>query len=80
MYFSTHLSLQDRRNKGEIDNNFFLADILAYDGKFSEAAKLYRKCGKDQAAMNMYTDLRMFDLAQVNWHSVLALLSQRECY
>ncbi|XP_050737940.1 intraflagellar transport protein 122 homolog [Eriocheir sinensis] len=57
-------SIEDRRHKGEIDNNFFLADILAYDGKFSEAAKLYRKCGKDQAAMNMYTDLRMFDLAQ----------------
>ena len=60
---------QDRRHKGEIDNNLFLADILAYEGKFSEAAKLYRRCGKDQSAMNMYTDLRMFDLAQVNKYS-----------
>ncbi|KAK3882424.1 hypothetical protein Pcinc_013198 [Petrolisthes cinctipes] len=64
----THLelihSIQDRRHQGEVDNNIFLADIRAYEGKFSEAAKLYRKSGHDQAAMNMYTDLRMFDLAQ----------------
>ncbi|MPC72008.1 Intraflagellar transport protein 122 [Portunus trituberculatus] len=63
-YFS-----QDRQHKGEVDNNLFLADILAYEGKFSEAAKLYHRCGKDQAAMNMYTDLRMFDLAQLSMSS-----------
>lgn len=50
-----------------MDNNIFLADIRAYEGKFSEAAKLYRKSGHDQSAMNMYTDLRMFDLAQVQY-------------
>ncbi|CAL4124428.1 unnamed protein product, partial [Meganyctiphanes norvegica] len=57
-------SIEERRQKGEVDNSIFLADILAYDGKFSEAAKLYRKTGNDQFAMNMYSDLRMFDLAQ----------------
>ena len=38
--------------------------MLAHEGRFSEAAKLYRKSGHESAAMNMYTDLRMFDLAQ----------------
>ncbi|XP_047473268.1 intraflagellar transport protein 122 homolog [Penaeus chinensis] len=57
-------SIEERSHKGEVDNGLFLADILAYEGKFSEAAKLYRKSGSDQSAMNMYTDLRMFDLAQ----------------
>ncbi|XP_045581276.1 intraflagellar transport protein 122 homolog [Procambarus clarkii] len=57
-------SIEERRHKGDADNNIFLGDVLAFEGKFSEAAKLYRKSGKDSIAMNMYSDLRMFDLAQ----------------
>ena len=68
MYF------QDRQRKDETNNEVFLADILAYQGKFSEAAKLYRKSGNDQLAMNMYSDLRMFDLAQVIKKTVLILI------
>ncbi|XP_066967390.1 intraflagellar transport protein 122 homolog isoform X2 [Macrobrachium rosenbergii] len=63
-YLELISSIEERRHKGEVDNTIFLADILAYDGRFSESAKLYRKSGNDQLAMNMYTDLRMFDLAQ----------------
>ena len=32
-------------------------------GKFGDAAKLYKKTGQEQKALTMYTDLRMFDLA-----------------
>ena len=63
-YLELILSIEERQRKGETDNDLFLADILSYQGKFSEAAKLYRKSGNDQLAMNMYSDLRMFDLAQ----------------
>ena len=43
----------------------FLGDIYSYQAKFGEAAKLYKKSGTEQKAMNMYTDLRMFDQAKV---------------
>lgn len=43
----------------------FLGDIYSYQAKFNEAAKLYKKSGTEQKAMNMYTDLRMFDQAKV---------------
>ncbi|XP_064106962.1 intraflagellar transport protein 122 homolog [Macrobrachium nipponense] len=71
-------SIEERRHKGEVDNTIFLGDILAYDGKFSESAKLYRKSGNDQLAMNMYTDLRMFDLAQVSYFSFILNTSRRK--
>lgn len=44
----------------------FLADVYSYQTKFHEGAKLYKKAGQEQRAMNMYTDLRMFDYAKVN--------------
>jgi intraflagellar transport protein 122 len=43
----------------------FLADVYSYQTKFHEGAKLYKKAGQEQRAMNMYTDLRMFDYAKV---------------
>ncbi|CAG0883204.1 unnamed protein product [Darwinula stevensoni] len=42
----------------------FLAQVLAYKGKFADAAKLFKKASQEQKALEMYTDLRMFDLAQ----------------
>ncbi|XP_046387710.1 intraflagellar transport protein 122 homolog [Ischnura elegans] len=52
------------QRKGNIDGNIFLADILAYRGEFKEAAKLYQTANQGEHALNMYTDLRMFDAAQ----------------
>lgn len=56
----------------------FLGDIYSYQTKFNEAAKLYKKSGTEQKAMNMYTDLRMFDQAKVgSWPlagNILSLL------
>lgn len=42
-----------------------IADIYAYQGKFKEAAHLYQKAGQKSKALTMYTDLRMFNMAQV---------------
>ncbi|XP_065214169.1 intraflagellar transport protein 122 homolog [Planococcus citri] len=42
----------------------FMGDILAYEGKFKEAGKMYQKAGCSHKALSMYTDMRMFDLAQ----------------
>ena len=36
---------------------------MSLQGKFFDAAKLYKKCGQEQKALTMYTDLRMFDQA-----------------
>eukprot|EP00057_Strongylocentrotus_purpuratus_P025672 XP_011680146.1 PREDICTED: intraflagellar transport protein 122 homolog [Strongylocentrotus purpuratus] len=57
-------SIEERKRRGEVDDQLFLADIYAYQGKFGEAAKLYKRAGQEQRAMNMYTDLRMFDHAK----------------
>ena len=68
IYRSINLNIicfQERKKRGESDPQVFLADIYAYQGKFSEAAKLYKRAGQEQKAMNMYTDLRMFEMAKV---------------
>nr|XP_034307390.1 intraflagellar transport protein 122 homolog isoform X7 [Crassostrea gigas] len=57
-------SIEERKKRGENDNMVFLGDIYSYQTKFNEAAKLYKKSGTEQKAMNMYTDLRMFDQAK----------------
>ena len=51
-----------------------LGDVYAYQGRFHEAAKLYKKNGQDQRALNMYTDLRMFDHAKVSDCVVLLIV------
>lgn len=56
---------QERKKRGESDNELFLADVFAYQGKFHEAAKLYKRTGHEQKALSMYTDLRMFEYAKV---------------
>ena len=63
-----HLSwffFQERKKRGENNNELFLADVYAYQGKFHEAAKLYKKSGHENLALDMYSDLRMFDYAKV---------------
>lgn len=50
----------------EPNKDAFMGDILAYEGKFKEAGKMYQKAGCSHKALSMYTDMRMFDLAQVS--------------
>ncbi|CAD6191210.1 unnamed protein product [Caenorhabditis auriculariae] len=40
------------------------AHIMAYDGKFREVAQIYRDNGFENKAMELFTDLRMFEEAQ----------------
>lgn len=42
-----------------------MGDVLAYEGRFKEASKFYQKANESHKALAMYTDMRMFDLAQV---------------
>uniref|UniRef100_A0A1B6JCB8 Intraflagellar transport protein 122 homolog n=2 Tax=Proconiini TaxID=565685 RepID=A0A1B6JCB8_9HEMI len=55
---------QERQNKGEKDREVFIGDLLAYKGRFKDAARAFQRCQHEHKALAMYTDLRMFDLAQ----------------
>lgn len=57
-------NIEERKKQGESNNQIFLADIYAYQGKFQDAAELYKKSKADGKAVEMYTDLREFDLAK----------------
>ncbi|KFR02381.1 Intraflagellar transport protein 122, partial [Nipponia nippon] len=63
-YLELISSIEERKKRGENNNELFLADVYAYQGKFHEAAKLYKKSGHENLALNMYSDLRMFDYAK----------------
>ena len=41
------------------------AHILAYENRYKEVAALYRDHGYENKAMELFTDLKMFDEAQV---------------
>uniref|UniRef100_A0A8C7ENY9 Intraflagellar transport protein 122 homolog n=1 Tax=Neovison vison TaxID=452646 RepID=A0A8C7ENY9_NEOVI len=57
-------SIEERKKRGETNNDLFLADVFSYQGKFHEAAKLYKRSGHENLALDMYTDLRMFEYAK----------------
>ncbi|NXK60377.1 IF122 protein, partial [Sylvietta virens] len=63
-YLELISSIEDRKKHGENNNDLFLADVYAYQGKFHEAAKLYKRSGHEPLALEMYSDLRMFDHAK----------------
>lgn len=60
-----HLTdVRERQKRGDTPKEVLQADNLAFAGKFKEAARLYQKSGFNGKALTMYSDLRMFDLAQ----------------
>ncbi|XP_054694086.1 intraflagellar transport protein 122 homolog isoform X2 [Grus americana] len=63
-YLELISSIEERKKHGENNHELFLADVYAYQGKFHEAAKLYKKSGHENLALEMYSDLRMFDYAK----------------
>jgi len=46
------------------DDNIFLADIMAFQGKYMEAAKLYVKANQRKKAIEMFLDLRDWEKAK----------------
>ncbi|NXX46775.1 IF122 protein, partial [Tricholaema leucomelas] len=63
-YLELISSIEERKKHGENNNELFLAEVYAYQGKFQEAAKLYKRSGQERLALEMYSDLRMFDYAK----------------
>ncbi|NXV77562.1 IF122 protein, partial [Atlantisia rogersi] len=63
-YLELISSIEERKKHGENNNELFLADVYAYQGKFHEAAKLYKRSGHENLALDMYSDLCMFDHAK----------------
>lgn len=56
--------LKERQRRGDTPKEVLQADALAFAGRFKDAARLYQKSGYNNKALTMYSDLRMFDLAQ----------------
>lgn len=55
--------VEECRTRGESDAAL-LARVHAHEGRFSEAARLFKRAGCAQAALDMYADLGLFDLAR----------------
>ena len=55
--------LIDKTRQGADEDQLLQADVLAFHGKYGDAAKIYKKHNQEHRALTMYTDLRMFDLA-----------------
>lgn len=55
---------RNRQKRSDVAKEILQAESLAFSGKFKEAAFLYQKSGYSSKALSMYSDLRMFDLAQ----------------
>lgn len=55
---------QEMKKRGE-KKELMLAYMKAYQGRFREAALLFQNNGFEQKTLEMFTDLRMFDQAQV---------------
>eukprot|EP01079_Euglenida_sp_SAG-EU17-18_P011137 gene11137-300_t len=63
--------IEMERRKPGVDDNVFLAEIYAYQGKYGEAAKCYQKCKQTDKAIEMYSDLKM-------WADAMALCENKE--
>ncbi|NWW40203.1 IF122 protein, partial [Panurus biarmicus] len=63
-YLELISSIEERKRRGERAEELFLAEVCAYQGRFQEAAKLFRSSGRDALALEMYSDLRLFERAK----------------
>lgn len=55
-----------------------LADVLAFEGRFEEAASMYKRGGMLDAAIDMYTDLRRWEAAKQLAESSAGAVDVRE--
>lgn len=59
---------QERRQAGH-DDQVLVATVLAHQGKFQEAAKLYCKANRIERAIEMFSDLRKWEEARQYAHT-----------
>ena len=62
-----YIDLIDRLEVGKragVNQDLFLAEVLAYQGRFKDAAKMFAKAQAPEKAMEMFSDLRQFDEAR----------------
>ncbi|KAL4717436.1 hypothetical protein ACJJTC_000585, partial [Scirpophaga incertulas] len=55
--------LQERFESGE-KRSVIVGDVQAYRGRYADAAQSFHSVGRDDRALNLYVDLRMFNKAQ----------------
>lgn len=58
------MEIKHKDSQGEEGMDSFFGDILANEGKFLDAAKVYCKSNLNNKAVEMYTDLCQFELAK----------------
>ncbi|XP_060809658.1 intraflagellar transport protein 122 homolog isoform X1 [Amyelois transitella] len=70
--------LQERLESGEM-RTLIVGDVSAHRGRYADAARAYRTAGRDDRALSLYVDLRMFSKAQeyVGEGEGLAALARR---
>ncbi|MEW5316653.1 MAG: hypothetical protein WDW38_008010 [Sanguina aurantia] len=62
-----YVELVNRTEAGKkqgVAESLLMAEIMAYQGRYQEAAKLYTTAGQVERAMEMFSDLRQFDEAK----------------
>ena len=64
LYLELIKSYEASGDKSKHNQLTFLGDISAMKGNYQQAVVYYRQAGKDDKAVKMYTDLKMFDQAQ----------------
>lgn len=63
-YIEVLSEVEEKLKSGEWGREACMATTAAAMGKLKDAAKLFQKAGLQQYALTMYSDLRMFDIAQ----------------
>lgn len=52
------------KKQGGLKNDVIQGYVYAYESKFNDAAKAFRRSGDEALALSLFTDLRMFDMAK----------------
>jgi len=64
MRFIELLNRIEQGRKTGVDDSLYRAEILAYQGRYQEAAKMYARANHVELAMEMFSDLRQFEEAK----------------